>query len=75
MKVWGDSRSGNCFKSRHVCAELGVDYEWQEVDILAGETRNADFLAMSPNGRIPLVHGRQQLHPRGHRAVCLYTRR
>lgn len=55
MKVWGDSRSGNCFKIRHLCAELGLDYEWQEVDILAGETRTPEFLAMNPNGKIPLV--------------------
>jgi glutathione S-transferase len=63
MKVWGDSRSGNCFKIRHVCAELGIEYEWQEVDILAGETHTPEFLAMNPNGKIPLVDlgGRQYL--------------
>ena len=55
MKVWGDSRSGNCFKIRHLCAELDVDYEWQEMDILANETRTPEFLAMNPNGKIPLV--------------------
>lgn len=55
MKVWGDSKSGNCFKIRHLCAELGVEYEWQEVDILANETRTPEFLAMNPNGKIPLV--------------------
>ena len=55
MKVWGDSRSGNCFKIRHLCSELGIDYDWQEVDILAGETRTPQFLAMNPNGRIPIV--------------------
>lgn len=55
MKVWGDSKSGNCFKIRHLCAELGIEYEWQEVDILANETRTPEFLAMNPNGKIPLV--------------------
>jgi glutathione S-transferase len=55
MKVWGDSRSGNCFKIRHLCAELDIDYEWQEVDILASETRTPEFLRMNPNGKIPLV--------------------
>ena len=55
MKVWGDSRSGNCFKIRHLCAELDIDYQWQEVDILANETRTPEFLAMNPNGKIPLV--------------------
>jgi glutathione S-transferase len=46
-----------------VCAELGIDYEWQEVDILAGETHTPEFLALNPNGKIPLVDlgGRQYL--------------
>jgi glutathione S-transferase len=55
IKVWGDSRSGNCYKICLLCAEMGIDYEWQEVDILAGETRTLKFLAMNPNGRIPLL--------------------
>lgn len=55
MKVYGDSRSGNCFKIRHLCAELGIEYDWQEVDILAGETRTPQFLSMNPNGRIPVI--------------------
>jgi glutathione S-transferase len=55
LKVYGDSISGNCFKVKHVCAELGIPYEWQEVDILAGETRTPEFLAMNPNGKVPLL--------------------
>ncbi len=34
---------------------MGVDYDWQEVDILAGDTRTPHFLAMNANGRIPLL--------------------
>jgi glutathione S-transferase len=55
MKLYGDSRSGNCYKVQLLCAELGIEYEWREVDILAGETRTAEFLAMNANGRIPLL--------------------
>jgi glutathione S-transferase len=55
MKVYGDSRSGNCYKIQMLCAELDIPYDWQEVDILAGETRTPQFLAMNPNGRIPLL--------------------
>jgi glutathione S-transferase len=55
MKVYGDSRSGNCYKVQLLCAELGLRYDWQEVDILAGETRTPQFLAMNPNGKIPLL--------------------
>lgn len=55
IKVWGDSRSGNCYKICLLCAELGIDFEWQEVDILAGETRTPGFLEMNANGKIPLL--------------------
>lgn len=55
LLVYGDSKSGNCYKIQLLCAELDILYEWREVDILAGETRTAQFLAMNPNGRIPLA--------------------
>lgn len=32
-----------------------MDFDWQEVDILAGDTRTPEFLAMNPNGKIPLL--------------------
>jgi glutathione S-transferase len=55
LKIYADSRSGNCYKIQLLCAEMGIDYDWQEVDILAGETRTPEFLAMNANGRIPLL--------------------
>lgn len=55
LRVYGDSRSGNCYKIQLLCAEMGIRYDWVEVDILAGETRTPEFLAMNPNGRIPVL--------------------
>lgn len=55
LTVYGDSRSGNCYKIQMLCAELDIDYKWREVDILAGETHTPEFLAMNANGRIPLL--------------------
>lgn len=55
LLIFGDSKSGNCYKILLLCAELGLDYRWREVDILAGETRTPEFLAMNANGRIPLA--------------------
>ena len=55
LKVYGDSRSGNCYKIQMLCAELDIAYEWQEVDILAGDTHTPQFLAMNANGKIPLL--------------------
>lgn len=54
-KIYGDSLSGNCYKIELACAELDIDYDWQEVNILDGETRTPEFMAMNPNGRIPLL--------------------
>jgi glutathione S-transferase len=55
MVVYGDSRSGNCYKIKLLCAQLGIPCEWREVDILAGDTRTPEFLAMNANGKIPLL--------------------
>lgn len=54
-EIYGDARSGNCYKLELTCAELDIPYDWHEVDILAGETRTPEFLEMNPNGRIPLL--------------------
>lgn len=55
LKIYGDSRSGNCYKIQLLCAEMGIKYDWEEVDILAGDTRTPQFLARNANGRIPLL--------------------
>lgn len=55
LTLYGDSKSGNCYKIELLCAELDIAYVWKEVDILAGETRTPDFLAKNPNGKIPLL--------------------
>ena len=34
---------------------MGIPYDWQEVDILAGDTRTPEFLSMNNNGKIPLL--------------------
>ena len=55
MKIYGDHRSGNCYKLELLCALLDLDYEWQSVDIMRGETRTLDFLARNPNAKVPLL--------------------
>lgn len=55
FKVYGDSQSGNCYKVQLLLHHLGIEHHWIEVDILAGDTHSAGFLAMNPNGKIPLL--------------------
>lgn len=54
MKIYGDVRSGNCYKLKLLCALLSIEYDWIAVDILRGETRSEEFLAMNPNAQIPV---------------------
>ncbi len=55
LQFYGDSISGNCYKLQLACAELDLDFDWHEIDILAGETQTKKFLAMNPNGKVPLM--------------------
>ena len=54
-KVYGDMLSGNCYKVKLCLRYLGIDHQWQHVDILNRETHTEEFLRMNPNGRIPLL--------------------
>ena len=53
-QIYGDLRSGNCYKIKLLCALLGIDHDWIAVDIMQGETRSDSFLAMNPNAEIPV---------------------
>ncbi|HEX5843956.1 MAG TPA: glutathione S-transferase family protein [Pseudomonas sp.] len=54
-KVYGDYRSGNCYKIKLMLHLLGQPYEWVAMDILKGETQSEAFLAKNPNGKIPVL--------------------
>ena len=55
MKIYGDSKSGNCLKVSWTADFLGRSYTWIETDIMQGESRTPDFLAMNPAGQVPVV--------------------
>ena len=55
MKIYGDIRSGNCYKIKLLASLLDIEHEWIGIDILAGEARTDEFLAKNPNGKIPLL--------------------
>ena len=55
MKIFGDSRSGNCYKIKLLAALLEIQHEWIHVDILEGGTQTPEFLNKNPNGKIPVV--------------------
>jgi len=47
--------SGNGYKCRLVLKALGMPYELRQMNIVAGATRTPDFLAINPNGKIPVL--------------------
>jgi len=47
--------SGNGYKVRLLLSRLGIPFKLVERDIQHGETRTPEFLAMNPNGRIPVL--------------------
>ena len=55
LTLYGNSISGNCMKPKWTADLLGIDYEWVEIDILAGDTQTADFLTINPVGQVPLA--------------------
>ncbi len=55
MKIYGDRISGNCLKVKWVSDHLALPYSWIDVDVVKGETRSADFLALNPWGQVPTV--------------------
>jgi glutathione S-transferase len=55
MKVYGDYRSGNCYKIKLLASLLDIAHQWVPVDIMAGDTRTAQFTSKNPNAKIPLL--------------------
>ena len=55
IRLYDNHLSGNGYKPRLLLAHLGRSYERVEIDILKGGSRTPEFLAMNPNGRIPVL--------------------
>ncbi len=55
MRIFGDLGSGNCLKVKTTADTLGIAYAWTHIDILKGQSRTPEFLALSPAGQVPIV--------------------
>ncbi|MEO1200659.1 MAG: glutathione S-transferase family protein [Pseudomonadota bacterium] len=47
--------SGNCYKCRLTLSQCELPYTLEDVDIREGATRTPDFLAINPNGKVPVL--------------------
>jgi len=64
--------SGNGYKVRLLLAQLGMKYDWTNVDIDKGETRTPEFLKRNPNGRIPTLRLDDGTHLAESNAILWY---
>lgn len=55
LSIHGDSRSGNCYKTKLLATFLGLDFTWHEVDVLKGEAKTEDFRKRNPLGKVPVL--------------------
>tara|TARA_Y100000588_G_scaffold394954_1_gene518613 strand:- start:2079 stop:2741 length:663 start_codon:yes stop_codon:yes gene_type:complete len=54
------SATPNGWKVTIVLEELGLPYRLHPVDLSAGEQHSTEFLALNPNGRIPVIVDREE---------------
>ncbi len=55
LRFYDFHESGNGYKVRLLLSQLEIPHQRIEVDILRGGTRTPEYLALNPNGRIPLL--------------------
>ncbi|MGM3309750.1 glutathione S-transferase family protein [Anabaena sp. WFMT] len=55
IKLHGHEISGNSYKARLMLSLLNLEYEWVRVDLMKGEHKSPEYLAINPFGQVPLL--------------------
>lgn len=55
IKAFGSSSSGNCWKVAAILKLTATPFTWVETDSNGGATRTPEYLALNPNGKVPIV--------------------
>ncbi|MCP9929219.1 glutathione S-transferase [Cyanobium sp. AMD-g] len=55
IKLYGHEMSGNSYKVRLLLELLRIEYEWVKVDLMTGEHKSPEYLALNPFGQVPLL--------------------
>ncbi len=53
--LYSMQNSGNCYKPRVLMRQLGIRFRLVDTDSFDGSTRTPAFLALNPNGKVPLL--------------------
>lgn len=68
-KLFQYPTSGNCYKLRLLMTQLELQFESVFVDILKKESRTKEFLAINPNGRVPVLQVGDRYLPESNAAL------
>ena len=55
IKLYGHEMSGNSYKPRLLLELLDIKYECVKVDLMKGEQKSPQYLALNPFGQVPLL--------------------
>jgi len=55
VKLYDFQLSGNCYKVRLFLNILGLRYQAIPLDLMAGDQRQPEFLALNPKGQVPVL--------------------
>jgi glutathione S-transferase len=55
LRIWGRKNSSNVRKALWIAEEVGVPYETKDAGGAFGLVNEAEYRAMNPNGRIPMI--------------------
>jgi glutathione S-transferase len=72
LRLYDYLSSGNGYKVRLLLSQLGRKFELAELDIVKGETRTPEFLAINPDGRIPVLRLEDGRHLAQSNAILFY---
>lgn len=62
IKLYGHEVSGNSYKVKLLLELLNIEYEWIKVDLMKGEQKSSEYLALNPFGQVPfLIDGETKL--------------
>ena len=75
MRIYGDVISGNCLKVKYTADYLGLPYKWVAVDVVKGDCRTPEFLALNPMGQVPVIELDDGRHLAQSNAIVRYLAR
>ena len=55
LKIYGADLSPPSNKVRFVANELGLDYEYNSVNLVSGENQSEGHLKLHPGGKVPVI--------------------